>query len=97
MCGRETRAEIEAERPAPAQGVSQCFRCKRAFDFFNRRHHCRCCGRIFCAACSAQRCRVARLRGAGPAAPPSADADAPLVRVCGRCFSYLQRLDAANA
>jgi hypothetical protein len=30
------------------QGVSQCFKCKRGFDLFNRRHHCRSCGRIFC-------------------------------------------------
>ena len=30
------------------QGVSQCFKCKKAFDLFNRRHHCRSCGRIFC-------------------------------------------------
>lgn len=30
----------------------QCTRCEALFSTFVRRHHCRCCGRIFCADCS---------------------------------------------
>lgn len=30
----------------------QCFRCNVTFNFYTRKHHCRCCGRIFCYACS---------------------------------------------
>ena len=31
--------------------VDRCRGCKIEFSFFKRRHHCRCCGRIFCDAC----------------------------------------------
>ena len=63
----------------PDQGVSQCFKCQRGFDLFNRRHHCRSCGRIFCSACSCHRSRLDR-------------ADSEKVRVCERCFTYIERL-----
>lgn len=33
-----------------------CTSCKGEFNPFNRRHHCRLCGRIFCHDCSNQRC-----------------------------------------
>ena len=32
--------------------VNQCFSCRREFGMFVRKHHCRVCGRIFCADCS---------------------------------------------
>ena len=32
--------------------VSSCYNCASAFGFFLRKHHCRCCGNIFCASCS---------------------------------------------
>lgn len=32
--------------------VSNCHACSREFSFFYRRHHCRYCGKIFCAACT---------------------------------------------
>lgn len=31
--------------------VTSCNACDTAFNFLNRRHHCRGCGRIFCADC----------------------------------------------
>jgi hypothetical protein len=31
--------------------VSYCTRCRAEFGFFRRKHHCRCCGRIFCSSC----------------------------------------------
>jgi len=34
------------------EAVSHCFTCNREFDFFNRKHHCRYCGQIFCGDCS---------------------------------------------
>uniref|UniRef100_A0A914Z143 Hepatocyte growth factor-regulated tyrosine kinase substrate n=1 Tax=Panagrolaimus superbus TaxID=310955 RepID=A0A914Z143_9BILA len=30
----------------------QCFRCRSEFGLFNRKHHCRACGQIFCDRCS---------------------------------------------
>ena len=32
--------------------VSNCTNCNRSFTLTNRKHHCRCCGKIFCNACS---------------------------------------------
>ncbi|XP_046489953.1 uncharacterized protein Sptz isoform X1 [Neodiprion pinetum] len=51
-----------------------CSCCKAVvFSMFNRRHHCRRCGRVICAVCSQQRMRV-------PTYP-----DSVLVRVCNDC------------
>ena len=32
--------------------VTKCYDCSEEFSLFLRRHHCRCCGRIFCYKCS---------------------------------------------
>jgi hypothetical protein len=32
--------------------VLSCLQCNKEFDFFNRKHHCRRCGGIFCSTCS---------------------------------------------
>lgn len=37
------------------EAVSQCRECQGRFSFWNRRHHCRRCGRIFCDRCSSYR------------------------------------------
>jgi len=36
----------------PDDAATQCKNCSKTFDFFNRKHHCRYCGQIFCNACS---------------------------------------------
>jgi len=33
----------------------QCTTCNKQFTFFNRRHHCRSCGAVFCVDCLALR------------------------------------------
>lgn len=35
--------------------VTHCYCCKIEFTFFLRKHHCRACGRIFCANCTTKR------------------------------------------
>ena len=42
----------------PDDRVTQCFQCRCEFSMFNRKHHCRVCGRIFCNACSSQKIKV---------------------------------------
>lgn len=32
--------------------VDECYKCHSAFSWYNRRHHCRGCGRVFCYGCS---------------------------------------------
>lgn len=39
-------------QPANDTTVTNCYKCRIEFSIFNRRHHCRACGRIFCYNCS---------------------------------------------
>ena len=53
-----------------------CSHCLEDFDALNRRHHCRCCGSLFCGSCSSN---FTRLPGFGIEAP---------ARVCERCLEF---------
>ncbi|KAL5119420.1 hypothetical protein ACEQ8H_002689 [Pleosporales sp. CAS-2024a] len=44
----------------PDTDVSQCPVCSRSFHFLYRKHHCRKCGRVVCAACSPHRITIPR-------------------------------------
>lgn len=59
----------------PDQQVSKCVICNEKFSMFNRRHHCRRCGRVVCGACS-QHNHVVTGYGKNP------------VRVCDSCHEY---------
>lgn len=65
--------------------VSECMNaCGTDFTPLERRHHCRCCGGVFCHDCSRHRCLVPE-----PVAPPgreTLDATRPH-RVCNSCFA----------
>ncbi|KAJ8628070.1 hypothetical protein MRB53_021377 [Persea americana] len=54
------------------EDASHCQGCSSQFTFFNRKHHCRRCGGLFCNSCTLQRMT---LRGQG---------DSP-VRICDPC------------
>ncbi|XP_029052519.1 uncharacterized protein LOC114880560 isoform X2 [Osmia bicornis bicornis] len=62
------------EEWVPNDKARKCSCCKNViFSMFNRRHHCRRCGRVICATCSQHRMQVSGY-------PPSV-----LVRVCDDC------------
>lgn len=42
----------------PDEDASECRNCGKRFTFFTRKHHCRRCGRIFCADCSSHRAQL---------------------------------------
>ena len=42
------------------QEVDRCRRCTSEFDWINRKHHCRYCGKIFCGKCSSHRMLLPR-------------------------------------
>eukprot|EP01012_Entosiphon_sulcatum_P052594 TRINITY_DN7228_c0_g1_i1.p1 TRINITY_DN7228_c0_g1~~TRINITY_DN7228_c0_g1_i1.p1 ORF type:complete len:405 (+),score=46.00 TRINITY_DN7228_c0_g1_i1:178-1215(+) len=69
----------KAPKWIPDSQVDQCFECKNAFTFFNRKHHCRACGNIFCQTCSQRSIEI-----------PNMDHRTP-VRVCGNCYLLVKK------
>ncbi|XP_052160289.1 protein FREE1-like [Oryza glaberrima] len=75
----------EKDHWVPDEAVTKCTACTADFSAFNRRHHCRNCGDIFCDKCTQGR------------TPLTTDADAQPVRVCDRCMAEVsQRLNNAR-
>ncbi|KAE8669748.1 1-phosphatidylinositol-3-phosphate 5-kinase FAB1B [Hibiscus syriacus] len=74
-------ANVSRDFWMPDHSCRVCYDCDAQFTLFNRRHHCRLCGRVFCAKCT------------GNSVPaPSYDPRIPLeeqetVRVCDYCFN----------
>ncbi|XP_007940502.1 zinc finger FYVE domain-containing protein 26 [Orycteropus afer afer] len=63
----------------PDETESICMVCRREhFTMFNRRHHCRRCGRLVCSSCSTKKMVVEGCRE-NPA------------RVCDQCYSYYNK------
>ncbi|XP_071829084.1 WD repeat and FYVE domain-containing protein 3-like isoform X3 [Apostichopus japonicus] len=60
-----------------------CTACKTKFTMTERRHHCRSCGKLFCAKCSNFEAEVPRYKSNKPS------------RVCQSCFISLNSLPAA--
>ncbi|KAG5671617.1 hypothetical protein PVAND_001810 [Polypedilum vanderplanki] len=58
----------------PDSAASKCMSCESQFTAFRRRHHCRCCGNVFCGACSSATTPLPRFGLHKP------------VRVCRICF-----------
>ena len=66
------------------EGVGSCLDCGIKFTIYERRHHCRSCGRVFCSSCSQYQAEIPRLKIMQP------------VRVCKSCHDSLLRA-ASNA
>ncbi|WKY05539.1 hypothetical protein Q1695_006055 [Nippostrongylus brasiliensis] len=49
---KEADAMFTAQVAPDWHDGSECFRCRSEFTLFNRKHHCRACGQIFCDRCS---------------------------------------------
>ncbi|KAL1569775.1 protein FREE1-like [Salvia divinorum] len=71
----------EKDHWVPDEAVVKCNACAADFNAFNRKHHCRNCGDIFCDKCTQGRIVL------------TADENAQPVRVCDRCVAEVtQRL-----
>lgn len=46
-------AQLSRDFWMPDHSCRVCYECDSQFTVFNRRHHCRVCGRVFCAKCTA--------------------------------------------
>ncbi|XP_017780083.1 PREDICTED: lateral signaling target protein 2 homolog [Nicrophorus vespilloides] len=88
---REVVHEIEEELPQPTTmeqtpqsppvwipdvEAPKCMSCMANFTVVKRRHHCRHCGKVFCARCSAN------------SVPLPKFGHTKAVRVCNKCFMY---------
>ncbi|KAK6484287.1 zinc finger FYVE domain-containing protein 9-like isoform X1 [Huso huso] len=58
-----------------------CMKCEAKFTFTKRRHHCRACGKVFCATCCSLKCRLVYM-------------DRKEARVCITCHSVLMNAQA---
>ena len=45
----------------PSNNITHCYGCSSKFTMWNRKHHCRICGRIFCNSCTPYRGRISSL------------------------------------
>ncbi|XP_051766377.1 zinc finger FYVE domain-containing protein 16 isoform X3 [Ctenopharyngodon idella] len=61
----------------PDSEAPNCMNCMQKFTFTKRRHHCRACGKVYCAGCCNRKCRLKYL-----------DKEA---RVCVICHVTIQR------
>ncbi|XP_035246923.1 zinc finger FYVE domain-containing protein 16 isoform X2 [Anguilla anguilla] len=64
----------------PDSEAPNCMNCLQKFTFTKRRHHCRACGKVYCAVCCNKRCRLKYL-----------DKEA---RVCVICYDTIHRAQA---
>ncbi|XP_028986588.1 zinc finger FYVE domain-containing protein 9 isoform X2 [Betta splendens] len=60
----------------PDSQAPVCMKCDVKFTFTKRRHHCRACGKVFCAACCSLKCKLMYM-------------DRKEARVCVTCHSAL--------
>ncbi|KAL4708586.1 hypothetical protein ACJJTC_014194 [Scirpophaga incertulas] len=75
---REDASRLErAPEWVPDIAAPACMRCAAHFSAFRRRHHCRNCGKVFCASCSSNSIPLPRFGQLKP------------VRVCEECFRSL--------
>ncbi|XP_071606240.1 zinc finger FYVE domain-containing protein 9 isoform X2 [Heliangelus exortis] len=65
----------------PDSQAPNCMKCKARFTFTKRRHHCRACGKVFCAACCSLKCKLVYM-------------DRKEARVCVICHLVLMNAQA---
>ncbi|KAF7813970.1 1-phosphatidylinositol-3-phosphate 5-kinase FAB1B [Senna tora] len=74
----------------PDQSCRVCYECDSQFTLINRRHHCRLCGRIFCAKCTTN----------SVPAPSSSQRnpweEREKIRVCNYCYKQWEQGIAAS-
>ncbi|KAJ3605149.1 hypothetical protein NHX12_027199 [Muraenolepis orangiensis] len=61
----------------PDAEAPKCMSCDQRFTFTRRRHHCRACGKVYCAICCNRKCKLQYLEKEA--------------RVCNGCFENIQR------
>ncbi|XP_030624166.1 zinc finger FYVE domain-containing protein 16 [Chanos chanos] len=73
---------LGSRQPAwvPDSEAPNCMKCGQKFTFTKRRHHCRACGKVYCATCCNRKCRLKYLEREA--------------RVCVVCHDTIQKAQA---
>lgn len=82
---RTEPANVSKDFWMPDQSCRVCYECDSQFTVFNRKHHCRLCGRVFCARCT---------ENSVPASPhesKTGQEDLERIRVCNYCFKQREQ------
>lgn len=77
---RSEPANVSRDFWMPDQSCRVCYECDSQFTIFNRRHHCRVCGLVFCAKCTSN------WVPAQSTDPNSAQEEWEKIRACNYCF-----------
>lgn len=72
----------------PDENMRNCLNCHAAFSFIVRKHHCRCCGGIFCGSCSEKFARYDNRR-VRVIKRSATDEEFPPFRTCDSCYDNL--------
>lgn len=72
----------------PDESCRVCYDCDSHFSLFNRRHHCRVCGRIFCAKCTSNWIAATPSSSNEPNVPVE---EWDKIRVCNYCYKQWQQ------
>ncbi|XP_077236493.1 1-phosphatidylinositol-3-phosphate 5-kinase FAB1B-like [Tasmannia lanceolata] len=86
---RPKPANVSRDFWMPDHSCRVCYECDSQFTIFNRRHHCRLCGRVFCAKCTANSIP------AKSDDPKSFREEWERIRVCNYCFKQWEQEIAA--
>ncbi|PON78285.1 Chaperonin Cpn60/TCP-1 family [Trema orientale] len=86
ISGRSEPANVSRDFWMPDESCRVCYECDTQFTLFNRRHHCRLCGRVFCGKCTENSIPV----------PSGGDPKTPLeeqerIRVCNYCYKQWEQ------
>lgn len=78
----EGAEDLGTRQPAwmPDAEAPNCMNCNQKFTFTKRRHHCRACGKVYCAVCCNRKCKLKYLEKEA--------------RVCVVCFDTIHRAQA---
>ncbi|KAI5336634.1 hypothetical protein L3X38_015902 [Prunus dulcis] len=82
---RSEPANVSRDFWMPDGSCRVCYECDAQFTLFNRKHHCRLCGRVFCAKCTGNSIPA-------PSGDPRTDReDREKIRVCNYCYKQREQ------
>jgi 1-phosphatidylinositol-3-phosphate 5-kinase len=85
ISGRSEPTNVSRDFWMPDESCRVCYECDTQFTLFNRRHHCRLCGRVFCGKCTENSIPV-------PSDYPTTSLEEQdRIRVCNYCYKQWEQ------